>query len=117
MADDKLTEYVKAKSEFENARGEIKQTAAAISDIVNALKSSPERVRPSEAAIPIVSETKHNFKTGDWPTGELINELLTKMHTAYYEAHNIFISLPEPQRKNVVPLDSSSGTGLKNLFK
>ena len=83
MTDDNLAEYVNAKSEFEKARGEIKQTADAISDIVNALKNSPERVRPSGAAIPIVSETKHHFNADEWPNGERINELLIKMHTAY----------------------------------
>ena len=117
MTDDNLTEYVNAKSEFEKARGEIKQTADAISDIVNALKNSPERVRPSGAVIPIVSETKHNFNTDEWPNGERINELLTEMHIAYSKAHNLFISLPETQRKNVVSLDSSSGTKLRGLFK
>ncbi|MBA7648732.1 hypothetical protein ES703_56520 [subsurface metagenome] len=108
MSEDPIRKYIDAKRELDSLLSKVEKLQRFMEDVGNALRN-PFRFMVSDVNVGFPPEVAMargipSLNAKEWPNAQQIAELLASLHKAHHNALTAFMSIPEPDRKNVAPL-------------
>jgi hypothetical protein len=102
--------YLKARETFDNVQAEVDELAKVLSELGSAMASRPGQINftnartqlPVESVIALRSKS---FSTDDLKTGEQINQILLRWHSAKNALEDLWLDVPPSLRPSLIHPD------------